>query len=98
MTSTSEKVKQLEKQIEGLALQVKQADEQRKKAVEDMDRDKRKREDLERRLQEEEKAAEQQDDNQTGRCDNRLYFPNGSNNKPPKFQRPQPRLRIGNSA
>ena len=84
MASTSESVNQLEKHIKGLALQETQAGEQRKKAVEYINRDRRKREDLERRLQEMEKAAGQQDDKQTGRCDNRFHFLSGPNN-PPKF-------------
>ena len=51
-----EKIKRLEAQVEGLVLRVKVAEEERKKAVEDMDRDKRKREELEKRLRQQETA------------------------------------------
>ena len=57
MTSTTEKIKQLESQMEGLILIVKEAEEERRKAVEDMDRDRRKWEELEKRLQETQVAA-----------------------------------------
>ena len=55
MTSM-DKIKQLEAQMEGLVLRVKEAEEERKKAIEDMGTDSRKREELERRLEETERA------------------------------------------
>ena len=73
--------------MEGLVLQVKEAEEERKKAVEDMDRDRRKREELEKRLQEQERANQDNTRDRAGTRDNRFFFPNGPNNysNPPKF-------------
>ena len=83
MTSM-EKIKQLEAQMEGLVLQ--EAEEEWKKVVKDVDRDRRKREELEKRLQEQERANQ---DNYQGRAgtnrsfDSRpLYF--SGPNRPPK--------------
>ena len=82
-----EKIKQLEAQMEGLVLRVKQAEEEWKKAVEDMNRDKRKREELEKRLQEQETATQGNTRDRAGIGDNRFSFPNGPNkySKRPKF-------------
>ena len=100
MTSM-EKIKQLEAQMEGLVLRVKVAEEERKKAIENMGTDRRKREELERRLEETERANQDNQDNHQGRSgtnrifDNRpIYF---SGPKPQSFHRRRLKLPIGNS-
>ena len=82
-----EKIKRLEAQMEGLVFRVKVTEEQRKKAVEDMDQDKRKREELEKRLQQQETANQDNTRDRASIRENRFSFPYGPTNysKPPKF-------------
>ena len=102
MTSM-EKIKQLEAQMEGLVLRVKVAEEERKKAIEDTGTDRRKREELKRRLEETERANQNNQDNHKGRSgtnrmfDNRPIYFQGQTVAPQSFHRRQLKLPIANS-